>query len=167
MGKTWKVVLAFTAIFLAGSVFGGLLAVRYGARFAPRRNLPPLPPAVLRHLADRLDLTAEQKEKIRPMVDRAEEEIRPIMERFNEAVRPLRQQSLRDTGAIMRRLQQELAGELTPEQRAKLEKLQERQRELIREERPGGPPPRDRLKEKRGSALPPPPPEPGAAPGKP
>jgi Spy/CpxP family protein refolding chaperone len=80
----------------------------------------------LRHLTDRLDLTAEQKEKIRPLVDRAEEEIRR-----------LRQGSLKETGTVLRRLQQEMSAALTPDQRKKLEKMQERQRELMREERPG------------------------------
>ena len=127
MNKSWKVVLAFTAIFLAGAVFGGLLAMRIGPRLLQRR-IPPPPslPGVLRHFADRLDLTAEQKEKIRPMVERAEEEIRG-----------LRQSSLKATGVILRRLQQEFSGELTPDQRKKLEKMVERQRELMKEERPG------------------------------
>jgi Spy/CpxP family protein refolding chaperone len=151
MNKPWKVVLAFTAIFLAGAVFGGLLAIRVGPRLFQKRNGPPPPasPAVLRHLTERLDLTAAQKEKIRPLVDRAEEEIRPITERYNEAARPLRQQSIKDTGAIVRRLQQEISSELTPDQRKKLEKMKERQRELMREDRPGGQMFRERMNEKR------------------
>ena len=148
MNKTWKVVLAFTAVFLAGAIFGGLLAMRAGPRLAQRRGapaLPAMPPAVLRHMADRLELTNEQKEKIRPLVDRAEEEIRQ-----------LRQVSIKETGLILRRLQQTLAVELNPDQRKKLEKMQERQRELMREERPGLPPPRDRKGGKRDGATPPP-----------
>jgi Spy/CpxP family protein refolding chaperone len=148
MNKTWKVVLAFTAVFLAGAIFGGLLAMGAGPRLAQRRGapaLPAMPPAVLRHMADRLELTNEQKEKIRPLVDRAEEEIRQ-----------LRQVSIKETGLILRRLQQTLAVELNPDQRKKLEKMQERQRELMREERPGLPPPRDRKGGKRDGATPPP-----------
>ena len=57
---------------------------------------------------------------------------------------------------MLRRLQQEFAAELTPEQRKKLEKMQERQRELMREERPGLPPPRDRKGGKREGATAPP-----------
>ncbi len=145
MNKTWKVVLAFTAVFLAGAIFGGLLAMRAGPRLAQRRGvpaLPALPPAVLRHMADRLELTNEQKEKIRPLVDRAEIEIRQ-----------LRQVSIKETGLILRRLQQTLAVELNAEQRKKLEKMQERQRELMREERPIPPPPRDRKAGKRDGAT--------------
>lgn len=156
MNKTWKVVLAFTAVFLAGAIFGGLLMLRAGPRWAQRRAapaLPALPPAVLRHMADRLELTNEQKEKIRPLVDGAEDEIRQI-----------RQVSLKETGLILRRLQQTIAAELTPEQRKKLEKMQERQRELMREERPGLPPPRERKPAKREGATPPPPASPATIP---
>ena len=156
MNKTWKVVLAFTAVFLAGAIFGGLLMLRAGPRWAQRRaapELPALPPAVLRHMADRLELTNEQKENIRPLVDRAEDEIRQI-----------RQVSLKETGLILRRLQQTIAAELTPEQRKKLEKMQERQRELMREERPGLPPPRERKPAKREGATPPPPASPATIP---
>jgi Spy/CpxP family protein refolding chaperone len=102
-------------------------------------------------MAERLELTNEQKEKIRPLVDRAEDEIRQ-----------LRQISIKETGLILRRLQQTLAVELTPEQRKKLEKMQERQRELMREERPGLPPPRERKGGKREGTTPPPPPSPTA-----
>ncbi len=127
MNKPWKVVLAFTAIFLAGAIFGGLLMARIGPRLAQRRGGPPPPPSpmMLRHFAERLDLTPVQKEKIRPLVERAEEE-----------VRTMRQTSLKDTGVILRRVQREIAAELAPEQRKKLERMQVRQRELMREERP-------------------------------
>ena len=147
MDKNWKVILAFTAVFLAGAIFGGLLALRVGPPLAQRRAGPApfaTAPAVLRRMTDRLELTNEQKEKIRPLVDHAEEEIRQF-----------RQVSLREVGLILRLLQQTIAIELTANQRKKLEKMQEHQRELMREERPGLPPPRDRKAGKRDGAPPP------------
>jgi Spy/CpxP family protein refolding chaperone len=155
MNKTWKVVLAFTAVFLAGSIFGGLLAMRVGPRMAQKRSGPP--PVVgrelLGHFADRLGLTAAQKEKIRPMVERADDE-----------VRKLQQGRFKETGAVLRRLQQEISGELTPEQRKKLEKLQERQRELMLSDRPGMQLLRERMGGKREGGSPPPPPLDGPKP---
>lgn len=129
MNKPWKVVLAFVAVFAAGSIFGGLLMTRVGQRMVEKRRAqlpPPNPPMMLRHFSEQLELTAAQKEKIRPMVEKAEEEMRA-----------LRQRSLKETGVVLRRIQQEFAAELTPEQRKKLDKMQERQRERMREERPG------------------------------
>lgn len=147
MNKPWHVVLAFTAIFLAGSVFGGLLTMRFGQHFGPKRSGPPPAPSpvMLRIFADRLELTPEQKEKIRPMVELADKEMRRM-----------RQVSLKETGVVLRRLQQDFAKELTSGQRAKLDKMQEHQKELMREEReqrgdrPGGAPSlRERINNRR------------------
>ena len=74
MNKPWKVVLAFAAVFAAGSIFGGLLMMRVGQRMVEKRRAqlpPPNPPMVLRHFSEQLDLSAAQKEKIRPMVEKA------------------------------------------------------------------------------------------------
>jgi hypothetical protein len=104
MNKPWKVVLAFAAVFAAGSIFGGLLMMRVGQRMVEKRRAqlpPPNPPMVLRHFSEQLDLTAAQKEKIRPLVEKAEEEMRA-----------LRQKSLKETGVVLRRLQQEFAAEV-------------------------------------------------------
>lgn len=148
MNKPWKVVLAFIAVFVAGAIFGGLLMVRIGPRIMEQKrakSMPPTPPMLLRHFTDQLDLTAAQKEKIRPMVEKMEEEMRA-----------LRQNSLKETGAMLRGLQQRFAAELTPEQRKKLDKLQENQRERMREDRPSLKFFRERIGGKREG----PPPEP-------
>jgi hypothetical protein len=78
MNKPWKVVLAFAAVFAAGAIFGGLLMVRIGPRIMEQKrakSMPPTPPMLLRHFTDQLNLTAAQKEKIRPMVEKVEEEM--------------------------------------------------------------------------------------------
>ena len=71
-------------------------------------------------------------------------------------MRALRQNSLKETGAMLRGLQQRFAAELTPEQRKKLDKLQENQRERMREDRPSLQFFRERIGGKREG----PPPEP-------
>lgn len=151
MDRPWKVISAFVGVFIFGSIFGGLLALRVDQRAGQRRGGPPPSqqppggalPGIMRHFAERLELTPEQREKIRPMVERAEADIRH-----------LRQTSLRDTGILIKRLQEDFAGELTPVQRRKLEKMQERQREVLREnrsDRTGSAPPRDKSGGKRGT----------------
>lgn len=175
MSKPWKVILAFVSVFLAGAIFGGLLLVRFSPRSGPvpkraNNNQPPsggggAMPSLLRNFMDRLDLTQEQKAKILPVVDRAE-----------EALRKVRQDSFHESGAILKRLYDELNSDLTPEQRKKLEKIQERQRELMREDRerragaPGGSREKNGGKRDAGSAkdgLPPPAPDAKAEPAKP
>ncbi len=148
MDKPWKVIVVFVGVFAFGAIFGGLLALRFDQRAAsPKRGGTPSSfqppgggqlPGLMRHFADRLELTAEQREKIRPMVERADEDFRRI-----------RQTSLRDTGVILKRLQEDFSSELTPDQRKKLEKMQEHQKELLRDDR-GDRPVFPQLREKFG-----------------
>jgi len=160
MEKVWKVVLAFVGVFIAGAVFGGFLSLGISRRMmqdhlaaqpalTPKITAtpPPQPPPEKRHpgqgpqlmgapqlmriYVNRLDLTAEQKERLRPIIQRAAEDYR-------------RQQvnHLRETGFILQRLQQDIKKELTPEQQAKLEQLEQKQRETLKENRlPGAKPP--------------------------
>lgn len=143
MQSPWKVIVAFIGVFIAGAVFGAFFSLGVGARLvnrmrgpgavAPLVNLPGAkrgpagaqPPVqgaqVLRRLADRLDLTPAQRERIMPLIQRAVQDFR-------------RQQAnlFREDGYILQRLQQDIAKELTAEQRKKLNELQERQRALLR-----------------------------------
>lgn len=166
MEKPWKVIVAFVGVFIAGSVFGGLLALRLNKRelsprFAPsvvtvppaqppaqgqppvhpsqpqpaapgprvtavvpQLQLPPgmavQAPQLMRRYVDRLDLTAEQKERINPLIQRAAADLRRQQ-----------QTNLRETGIIFQHLQEDLAKELTPTQRGRLEEMAERQRQII------------------------------------
>lgn len=77
-------------------------------------------PQLMRRYAERLDLTPEQKEHITPLIQRAIEDYRRVQ-----------QTTFRETGIILQRLQQDIGRELTPEQKAKLAAMEERQRELL------------------------------------
>jgi hypothetical protein len=150
MEKIWKVVFAFVAVFMAGSVFGGFFALRIGRQMAPRERpgllpvaarpaLPQPPPAMqlMRRFAERLELTEEQRVRLRPIILGAEEQLARM-----------RQTSLEQTDAIIRRVQQEVREELTPAQRRMLDRMQQAQSENLRRERlnrqqlaqPNGPP---------------------------
>jgi len=148
MDKTWKVIFAFVGVFIAGAVFGGLLALRIGGRFTqmqaqqvrlrgpnavladPKQRpllggVQPIQPAqIMRRYADRLGFTPEQRKKIRPLIARATQD-----------VRRQQQNNFRESNVILQRLQQDIARELTPEQREKLHKLEQRQREIASENR--------------------------------
>jgi hypothetical protein len=167
MEKPWKVIVAFVGVFIAGSVFGGLLALRLNKqrdlapRFsptavtprsgpAPAHGQPPLapgqPPAsppgarptaavpqlqlpagmavqapqLMRRYVDRLNLTAEQKERINPLIQRAAADLRQQQ-----------QTNFRETGIILQHLQEDLGKELTPAQRGRLDQMAEHQRQII------------------------------------
>ena len=129
--------------------FGGLLALRFEPRPPAKRPAAPAAasasaplPGIMRHFAEQLELTPEQREKIRPMVERAEEDIRR-----------LRQTGLRETGIILKRLQEDFATELTPDQRKKMEKMQEKMQERLRDDRGAFQPLREKFNGKRPGLL--------------
>ena len=77
MSQPWKVILAFAGVFLAGAIAGGPLALRLLRHDGPeyrRTSSRGLGPEIMRHFTERLDLTPEQKEKIRPIIQRAQAE---------------------------------------------------------------------------------------------
>ncbi len=146
MGGSWKVILAFLGVFVAGAVFGGLFTVRSaGRRLAeeqqqqqqqspatvvnvapatqkPATNRPnaannanriavqTITPVMMQRLATQLKLTDEQREKIKPIVARADEDMR-----F------LRQENFHSTNRVLDRMHSDIAALLTDEQRAELE----------------------------------------------
>jgi hypothetical protein len=159
MDQPWKVITAFVGVFVAGAVFGGFFAIGMGPKLLPSTpapiapvaptvtttvtpaptptqapkqapsvaRIPPLqvPPALqnpqmLRRYAERLDLTSEQKENITPRIQRATEDFRRLWVGY-----------VRETSIIVQRLQEDIRKELTPDQIAKLDLWEQRQKELL------------------------------------
>lgn len=139
MGNLWKVVAAFVGVFIAGTVFGGFFALGVGQRFLDGRRGPPqfTDPGLLARYVDRLQLTDEQRTKIKPILDKVQTEVNEI-----------RRQATIDTAAVIKpiveKAEVDLKKILTAEQSAKLGDLQ-KNRELNpdlqgRGGRGGGPP---------------------------
>jgi Spy/CpxP family protein refolding chaperone len=132
MNQTWKAILAFMGIFIAGAVFGGFLTLRFYPQPEPAapavRKFPaPLErvaPQILERLAHRLELSPAQKEKIRPIIAEADREMRR-----------LRQDGFRATLTVSKEMYAQVARELTPEQAEKLEQMQQEMRERVMQDR--------------------------------
>lgn len=132
MSQTWKAILAFTGIFIAGAVFGGFLTLRFYPQpepAAPAARQFPSPadrftPQILARLAQRLELTEAQQENIRPIIAEADREMRR-----------LRQEGFKATMTVSKEMYAQVARELTPEQAIKLEQMQEEMRERIMQDR--------------------------------
>jgi Spy/CpxP family protein refolding chaperone len=149
MAKTWQVVLATIAIFVAGLVTGGATALGV-ARWVARHpkagmaagragQLQQFGPQLMRSFVNQLDLTPEQRARIGPIVKRT----------VAQLGRERREVQLTSALAI-EKMQDEIADVLTPEQRTKFEELIARQRARLQQLRQGAPPPPAR-------AAPPPP----------
>lgn len=118
MNKTWKVVLTFACIFVAGAVAGGFTY----ARFAPslignRVRSEQFELFQMKRLTQALSLTEAQAAKIKPVVRATGDELQRIR---------------RDTTSTFQRMEAGILQELTTEQRAQYEEMQRRYRERVR-----------------------------------
>ncbi len=133
--RPWKIILLLVGIFGAGCIAGGFVAVHLAQKALQRRGLPEQwGPARLKVLSERLALTPEQVERLKPIVRRDMEDLTR-----------LRQQGFAESRRILERLERDIAAALTPEQKAKFEQFnremrQRRMQEFRRGERRDRPP---------------------------
>jgi uncharacterized membrane protein len=119
MNKPWKVIIVLLGIFAAGGVTGGFVTLRVCKNKILNRPVPEeWAPKHLKRLVDRLALTPEQQEQIRPIVRRN-------MEQLNR----VRNQSLAETQTVVEGMQRDISEKLTPEQRTKFEQMNRELRE--------------------------------------
>lgn len=120
MNKPWQVILVLIGIFAAGGVAGGFVTLRFCKDKIVNRPVPEeWAPKHLKRLHDRLALTPEQDEQIRPIVKRN-------MEHLNR----IRNSSMEETKTVVEGMQREISAKLTPEQRAKFERMNRELREM-------------------------------------
>lgn len=115
MNKTWKVVLVFLGVFLAGAVFGGFLSIRFARQWIRGGHSPAMEqfvPMILRKYSARLELTPKQLEQIKPIVKAADDELRG-----------LRRTNFAATIAVAEKMNTEIAALLTPVQQQKLQEM--------------------------------------------
>ncbi len=120
MTKPWQIWLVLIAIFATGVAGGWLLAMHVVRRQA-RHPFPPPEVWVARQIervAGEVQLTPEQQERIKPIV----------AANIDELLK-LRRQAI----DILDRMGKQIAGQLTPEQRAKYEKILQDRREARRQ----------------------------------
>jgi hypothetical protein len=141
MAKTWQIILATIAIFLAGLVTGGATAlgvVHWVSRhrdhgmdpaqigpFSGRQGAPQAQqfgPQLMRSFADRLDLTEDQRDRIAPIV------------RSTVVQLGIQRREVQVSSALaIERMQDEISRILRPDQRGRFDELIHIQRERLRE----------------------------------
>jgi Spy/CpxP family protein refolding chaperone len=113
MNKPWQVIAVLMGIFAAGGATGSFVTLRICKDKALNRPVPEeWTPRALKSLDERLDLTPDQREQIRPVV-------RNHMEQVNR----LRNSSMAETRLIIEDMQHEISSRLTPDQRTKYEQM--------------------------------------------
>ena len=118
MNQRWKVILIFVGVFLAGAICGGPVAARLLRPPRPDWRPGGMRLQVMERLEKELTLTEAQKERVRPLVLRAQEE-----------TQHMRRENIRNIAIVMDRMHADIAAELTPAQRIKLEEMRKRFRE--------------------------------------
>lgn len=117
-GPSWKVWVVLIGVFVAGGVVGGFVSLRIKDSLVQRtRHSGQFAPRMAEHLAERLQLTEEQKSQVREMVLSSWEEQRIHREAGWEA---------------MRQMHERINSVLTDEQREVFAEFQERQRQRWR-----------------------------------
>jgi Spy/CpxP family protein refolding chaperone len=158
--KSW---LLLGVIFIVGVVTGAALAIGLAPRFEPQPGARQMRQLWMADLVQRLNLTADQQTKVRPILAEAESRIRN-----------LHQEEVERGARIIKETNDQISAILTPTQNAELQKM-EAEREKKFEEHlrqrgfphglDGGQP--DEMHPHNGpgdGAMPPPPPPPPRAP---
>ena len=131
-----KLALAFLLVFVAGAATGAFLGLHHLTHHVVLG--PPhsgdVPDKMREHFRRALGLTAEQENKIAPIIDATSAKLETIRVETAERVR-----------AVMEESKKEIAPLLTPEQQKKLDKLESEHRKMmIHHGFEPGPPPKDK-----------------------
>jgi len=113
----WKLVVGFVLVFLAGGMTGAFIAASHTHHlfFGPYHGA--ISDRMRNRLRVQLKLTDEQMAKISPIIDRAATQLEAI-----------RSETGRRVHQAFAEAHREIATDLTPEQRAKLQTIEERHR---------------------------------------
>jgi len=119
----WKIVLSLVAIFLAGSVTGGLLTIAIVKHEVRRQSDPnQWVQLTMQRWRSRLRLTPAQEEKLKPIVETTVNELRT-----------LRTSDLRQSDEIFARAQARIDPELTADQRERLKGMRDARKRRLHE----------------------------------
>ncbi len=117
-----KLALAFLLVFVAGAATGAFLGLHHLTHHIVLG--PPhsgdVPDRMREHFRRALGLTAEQENKIAPIIDATSSKLETIRVETAERVRTVMEESKRQVAPL-----------LTPEQQKKLEKLDSEHREMM------------------------------------
>ncbi len=114
----WKLIVGFILVFIAGAITGAFLGGLYARHLFFEFHQPALIGARMKErLRTELNLTPDQVAKVSPIIDKTAAQLQKV-----------RQETGRRVHEIMTEAHQEMAANLTDEQRQKLQQIEERHR---------------------------------------
>ncbi len=114
MNRTLLVWFAFLGVFAAGAVTGGVITQRMSRTFVQRRASEQFTEQQFKRVGDQLDLTEDQRARIRPIITSAAGEI---------------QLRRRENFATLEKMEADIRAQLTDAQLVKFDQLRSRQHE--------------------------------------
>jgi len=110
----WKLIAGFVLVFIAGGVTGGFIAAATTRHYLFSAHHGIAAERMRNRLQSQLNLTPEQVRKISPVLDKAAAKLEDI-----------RKDTARRVHETFAEAHRQIADDLTPEQRTKLEQLHE------------------------------------------
>lgn len=117
MNRTGVVVLVFIGVFLAGAISGGFVGARLSEDYSHRRAADLFAQQQFKRLGDHLGLTAEQRQRIQPLVTKTGKDI---------------QEHRREILSLAEKMDSDVRRELTEEQRKQYDVVRGRMRDSER-----------------------------------
>ncbi len=117
----WRIALGVVVIFLAGAATGLFAGVWHAHHTFVLRHGGRPGEGMRAHLQHALQLTPEQEKALRPAFDQMTAQLQDI-----------RADSGRRVAETMAQVQRDIAPQLTPEQKARLTKMENRHRRMLR-----------------------------------
>ena len=114
----WKLIVGFILVFIAGAITGAFLGGLYARHLFFEFHQPALIGARMKErLRTELNLTPDQVAKVSPIIDKTAAQLQTV-----------RQDTGRRVHEVITEAHQEMAANLTAEQRQKLQQIEERHR---------------------------------------
>jgi Spy/CpxP family protein refolding chaperone len=113
----WKLIAGFLLVFMAGAMTGAFLLAHFHRAMHWNHRHDILAHRMAEHLRDELNLTPEQFAKLQPVFEKTAAKLEAIRKETGQRV-----------GQAMNEAHDQIAPELTPEQRKKLQAIEERHR---------------------------------------
>src|SRR5437762_3983440 len=115
----WKLIAGFLLVFVAGGITGAFVGGSYARHhFLEMHHPERIGTEMKERLRTELNLTPEQVAKISPIIDKTDAQLRVIRRETGQRVHQ-----------IMTDAHQQMAANLTDEQRQKLQQIEERHRQ--------------------------------------
>ncbi len=117
----WKLITGFLLVFIAGALMGGFIGATHPRHFFfGRMHSHGLTERIRERLKYELELTPDQVAKLSPIIDQTADKLESIRIETAKRVRATLEESHR-----------QIAPQLTPEQRLKLEKMEHSHRKRM------------------------------------